>query len=125
MIVLCLGAGIAGVTAARNLQKNGLHVLLLEGSDRVGGRIYSKRNFVRDKQGNFIPVEDGAEYIHVKGHRVFMPIQWERYEQFNPYGEWIDYARFGKKVVPSWQIGVLCGGDMRVYQLDPYKRLYH
>lgn len=40
-------------------------------------------------------------------------------------GAWIEYARFGKTVVPSCQIGVLCGGDMRIYQLDPHRRLYH
>jgi monoamine oxidase len=79
---IVMGAGIAGVTAARDLQKQGLRVLLLEGSDRVGGRMYSRRDFVRDRDDKPIPVEAGAEYIHVKGRRVFMPIEWERYQKF-------------------------------------------
>jgi UDP-2,3-diacylglucosamine pyrophosphatase LpxH len=40
-------------------------------------------------------------------------------------GAWIEYARLRNTIVPSCQIGVLCGGDMRIYQLDPHKRLYH
>ena len=38
-------------------------------------------------------------------------------------GAWIESAQFGDAVVPSCQIGVLCGGDMRIYQLDPHARL--
>lgn len=70
---IVLGAGIAGVTAARNLQAMGLSVLLLEGADRIGGRMYSKRDFVKnpdyvpnpEEEGQYIPVEAGAEYVHV------------------------------------------------------------
>ena len=38
-------------------------------------------------------------------------------------GAWIESVQFGDAVVPSCQIGVLCGGDMRIYQLDPHVRL--
>lgn len=82
---IVLGAGIAGVTAARNLQEKGLRVLLLEGSNRIGGRMYSKRDFVLnpdyvpdpanpEERGKYIPVEAGAEYIHVRDT--------ERYQEF-------------------------------------------
>ncbi|MDH3603919.1 MAG: FAD-dependent oxidoreductase [Candidatus Tectomicrobia bacterium] len=71
---IVLGAGIAGVTAARNLQAKGLSVLLLEGADRIGGRMYSKRDFVKnpnyvpnpEEAGQYIPIEAGAEYVHVE-----------------------------------------------------------
>lgn len=65
---LVLGAGIAGVTAARDLQRAGLRVLLVEGSDRVGGRMWSKRDLAADPErpGEFLPVEAGAEYVHVR-----------------------------------------------------------
>lgn len=65
---IVLGAGIAGVTAARDLQKAGCKVLLVEGSSRIGGRIYSKRDFVKLK-GQPVPLEAGAEYIHVEHHQ--------------------------------------------------------
>lgn len=55
--VLVLGAGIAGLAAARMLAEFGLRCIVLEARDRVGGRIYS----VQTKQG---VVELGAEFVH-------------------------------------------------------------
>lgn len=40
-------------------------------------------------------------------------------------GAWLEFSRFGQSTVPACQIGVLCGGDMRIYQLDPHESLYH
>ena len=37
----------AGLAAARQLQTNGFQVLVLEGHDRAGGRVYTKRMQVR------------------------------------------------------------------------------
>lgn len=39
--VVIIGAGLAGLYAASNLEAMGLNVQVLEGSDRVGGRIYT------------------------------------------------------------------------------------
>src|SRR5579863_1247761 len=55
--VLIVGAGAAGLTAAADLSAAGLRVLLLEGRDRIGGRI-----FTHHTAGH--PVELGAEFIH-------------------------------------------------------------
>ena len=39
--VIIIGAGLAGLQAGRLLQKHGVDFLLLEGSQRVGGRVYT------------------------------------------------------------------------------------
>lgn len=56
--VIVIGAGAAGLAAARALQRGGCKVLILEARDRVGGRILTDRSF-----GSH-PVELGAEFIH-------------------------------------------------------------
>ena len=56
--VLILGAGIAGLSAARTLAERGLRVCILEARHRVGGRILSQK-----VEGGGT-VELGAEFIH-------------------------------------------------------------
>ncbi len=57
--VIVIGAGVAGLTAARSLSSAGLSVRLLEARDRIGGRIYTLKDPDLD-----IPIELGAEFIH-------------------------------------------------------------
>ena len=55
--VLVLGAGIAGLTCARTLAESGQRVCLVEATDRVGGRILTRRLATQ-------VVELGAEFVH-------------------------------------------------------------
>lgn len=57
--VLVLGAGVAGLAAARVLVNAGRRVRVLEARDRVGGRVFTHR-----PPGFAFPVELGAEFIH-------------------------------------------------------------
>ncbi|HKK09170.1 MAG TPA: FAD-dependent oxidoreductase, partial [Gemmatimonadota bacterium] len=56
---LVLGAGIAGLAAARELAARSHPVALLEARGRAGGRIHTLR-----PEGARVPVELGAEFIH-------------------------------------------------------------
>src|SRR5271168_1922510 len=55
--VVVVGAGMAGLTAARTLAEAGLKVLVVEAQDRIGGRIWTRH--IGDEA-----IELGAEFIH-------------------------------------------------------------
>jgi monoamine oxidase len=57
--VVVLGAGAAGLAAARDLSQAGLRVTVLEARPRVGGRVLT----VHDPRAP-VPIELGAEFIH-------------------------------------------------------------
>jgi monoamine oxidase len=57
--VVIIGAGVAGLAAARALSDDGFSVLALEARERIGGRIFTQR----DSQ-LAVPVELGAEFLH-------------------------------------------------------------
>ena len=59
--VLIIGAGAAGLAAARELSVKGFHVTILEARDRIGGRINTHLNPELPS-----PVELGAEFVHGK-----------------------------------------------------------
>ena len=55
--VIVVGAGFAGVTAARELRRQGHRVLVLEARDRIGGRTWTDRRLGRD-------LEMGGTWVH-------------------------------------------------------------
>jgi monoamine oxidase len=57
--VVVIGAGVAGLEAARRLLQAGLSVIVLEARPRIGGRIDTRR-----PDGWPGPVEAGAEFVH-------------------------------------------------------------
>lgn len=65
--ILIIGAGAAGLAAARDLSRAGRAVTVLEARDRIGGRI-----FTLAKTDSPVPIELGAEFIHGKS-----PALWE------------------------------------------------
>lgn len=58
--VLIIGAGAAGLLAARNLAQAGRRVTILEARSRPGGRIYT----LGPEAGFSAPTEAGAEFLH-------------------------------------------------------------
>jgi monoamine oxidase len=70
MDVIIIGAGAAGLAAARELGRSGLSVSILEARDRIGGRIFTVRDPALD-----VPIELGAEFIHGLPPEIWLPLQ--------------------------------------------------
>ena len=56
--VIIVGAGAAGLAAAKKLEEKGIGYQILETTDKVGGRIQKNENFAD------FPIDLGAEWIH-------------------------------------------------------------
>jgi monoamine oxidase len=75
--VIVVGAGFAGVAAARELSRQGHRVLVLEARDRIGGRTWTDARLGRD-------LELGGTWVHWIQPHV-----------------WAELTRYGIGVVPS------------------------
>lgn len=62
-----VGAGIAGLAAARHLADAGYEVTVFEASDRIGGRIYTSTEFG-------FTIEIGANWVHGDEGNPLMPV---------------------------------------------------
>jgi monoamine oxidase len=64
--VVIIGAGVSGLSAASELRKSGLSILILEARDYIGGRAYT-----RHEPDLSAPIELGAEFIHGRVPETF------------------------------------------------------
>ncbi|XP_012225603.1 lysine-specific histone demethylase 1A isoform X2 [Linepithema humile] len=76
--VVVIGAGIAGLAAAQQMQQFGLEVIVLEARDRVGGRIatFRKSNYIADLGAMVVtglggnPVTTLSKQINMELHKI-------------------------------------------------------
>lgn len=75
--VVVIGAGFAGLAAARDLQKAGKRVLLVEARDRIGGRTWT----AEDDSG--LKLEMGGAWVHWIQPHVFAELQRYGLDEFD------------------------------------------
>jgi len=64
--VVVIGAGAAGIAAARTLTQRGLSVTVVEAADRIGGRVYTDTSIFGE------PFDVGAHWMHVRRLNPFV-----------------------------------------------------
>ena len=64
--VVIVGAGVAGLSAARELTSAGLKLAVIEARERIGGRIFTLRDPLSP-----VPIELGAEFVHGEPPELF------------------------------------------------------
>ncbi|MEM8530504.1 MAG: NAD(P)/FAD-dependent oxidoreductase [Chloroflexota bacterium] len=97
--VIIIGAGFAGVTAGRELSRRGLHALILEGRDRIGGRTWRTEH-----EGQ--QFELGGAYIHWAQPHVLAEV-----------------TRYGLSIVPGadaavQEVRVLSDGALHIFDVE-------
>ena len=96
--VTVIGAGLAGLSAAYELQRGGWSVTVLEARNRVGGRVYSLRTF-----SNGLVAEGGGEFIE-ESHTRMRAFAEEFHLPLGRVGSWqgqdLDWACFDGKWGP-------------------------
>ena len=97
--VIIIGAGVAGLTAARACAKAGVQVQLLEASDGVGGRVRTDRT------------EDG--YLLDRGFQVFI-------EDYPEARRVLDYEQL--QLQRFWPGALVLDGASRAAVSDPLRR---
>lgn len=102
--VTVIGAGLAGLSAAYDLHRAGWKVIVLEARDRVGGRVYSLRNF-----SNGLVAEGGGEFI-AEGHTRMLAYAHQFDLKLGRAGSWHgqdeDWGYFGGKAGRMSDAGV-------------------
>ena len=90
--IIVIGAGLAGLAAASELQKQGHDLLLVEARDRVGGRTWTSTKW------SDAPVDLGASWIHgVDGNPLTSLAQQSKAEfRLTNYDSTITYATTGQ-----------------------------
>src|ERR1700744_4906279 len=111
MDVIVVGAGIAGLAAARTLAEKGARGALVEARDRVGGRIYT----LPSETGG-LHVELGAEFVHGLPPELIDLIEEAGLTRFELEGDPLCY-RDGKLQSCEEPPGV----DSLFYELSPLK----
>src|SRR3954468_11520890 len=96
---IILGAGAAGLAAARVLHDAGQRVIVLEARDRIGGRIHT----IHDP-ASIVPIELGAEFVHGRPPETWEIIRAAQLAAYDvPQEQWhLDHRGKLRKLEDFW-----------------------
>jgi monoamine oxidase len=101
--VIVIGAGAAGIAAARKLKAERLRVLVLEARERIGGRC------VTDTTTFGIPFDRGAHWIHNPGSN---PVVTAANAKVDPASRW-QVVHIGSRPARDAEMEVFLAGQVR------------
>jgi monoamine oxidase len=89
--VAILGAGSAGLSAARTLIAAGKTVVVLEAMGRIGGRAFT------DSDSFGVPFDWGCAWIHSADRNPYLPFAKQRSFDLALHDDWLDRVYYGSR----------------------------
>lgn len=109
--VLVIGAGVAGLSAAKELVAAGEKVIVLEGRDLIGGRVFTDRSW------SDCPIDAGASWIQgTRGNPLFDMVQKAGVRTVQTSGDSNTVFRSDGKVVDDAAEDVIEGRYKKIMQ---------
>ncbi len=110
--VVVLGAGVAGLSAAYELQKKGFEVTVLEARDRVGGRVWTVREGFEDGQYAEIgAIRIGSTHVNLLAYAKELGLELDEFPDGEPL-YFIDGVKFKFSDTDSWPLAGLKADEM-------------
>ncbi len=115
--VLILGAGLAGLYTAMLLQEKGISYKILEGSNRVGGRLFTKRNLKSPIELGGVEIGDGYKRVLEVAKQVNIELIKPK-----PYPKsWMIHYKGENIVSDDWATSLMNPLSQDLKKLTPYR----
>ena len=101
--VIVIGAGLSGLTAASELTRQGIEVIVLEASSNVGGRV----NSATTKLGSHLDL--GGQWIGHGHHRITALVDKARGTIYQTFSRGLPTVVREGRTVSLFSVGASCG----------------